>query len=521
MLRDHGSACPWMTSPRSSRGRCGPMSPDRACTRLRSAPARPSCCFTATASRGRTCCPSRASWHPRSRRSRPICRARGKQPAARADDPRVAGGGTGSWLEANGLSRAAVVANSMGCQVVTELAAADRSRSGRWSWSGRRSIQHGEPRGIRSSPRCETSPRSPVPGRAGGARRGERRPESVGIDCPDRSRGPDRGTIAADRAAHGRRPRRAGRIRQPRLVRACRCVVTEGTGSSSSPASPTRSTTRVPTSSPSSSASSSSRKPSMHRPSSRGASSMGTCPQASHTSRDAAAAAAIPPRCGPGPGGRVLPRRVASAPEPRAAPPAGRASRRTPSPARARTAPSGARRPRPSETPRECRRARRAGEQPVPERCTARDPGRCHEDEPPRPLAPARGEVGDDEPSERVTCKVDSFERGRIEPPPEPCGQLRPAHASPESRQIDEMNPTSLSKRRATATTSARNRRARARAPAVGRYPSPCTGPADRPPRPRAHPSVALQRYVRVRGRLTSRRRWSSLRPWNRARAWC
>jgi 2-hydroxy-6-oxonona-2,4-dienedioate hydrolase len=30
----------------------------------------------------------------------------------------------GSWLEANGLSRPAVVANSMGCQVVTELAAA-------------------------------------------------------------------------------------------------------------------------------------------------------------------------------------------------------------------------------------------------------------------------------------------------------------------------------------------------------------------------------------------------------------
>ena len=47
----------------------------------------------------------------------------------------------GSWLEANGLSRPAVVANSMGCQVVTE-------------------IRHGEPRAARSSPPCETSPAS-------------------------------------------------------------------------------------------------------------------------------------------------------------------------------------------------------------------------------------------------------------------------------------------------------------------------------------------------------------------------
>jgi len=69
----------------------------------------------------------------------------------------------------------------------------------------------------------------------------------------------------------------------------------------------------------------------------------------------------------------------------------------------------------------------------------ARDPGRSDEDESPRPLAPARRELGRDEAAERVAGEVDTLESGRIEPPREPRAQVC-AGTPGESRQIDHVH---------------------------------------------------------------------------------
>ena len=70
-------------------------------------------------------------------------------------------------------------------------------------------------------------PRAALSDRAGGARRGARRHESVAGNGSHRSGRSDRGPTAADRTADGRRPRRGGRIRQPRVGRASRFVATK------------------------------------------------------------------------------------------------------------------------------------------------------------------------------------------------------------------------------------------------------------------------------------------------------
>ena len=192
----------------------------------------------------------------------------------------------------------------------------------------------------------------------------------------------------------------------------------------------------------------------MHPARSRGASSIGTCPQESHTSRDAGSS------CCHSAAMRTGTRRS-----------------RTPqtSSVGARTAGSSARRshvetnavPRTSakgpaaERVGGDHRKRRANVVELTEQgngagrnaATARDSGRRDEDEPPCPLAPARGEVGDDEPAERVTGEVDSLERGRIEPPPEPCASApsrrRVARVSADRRgDTRRRSPSDRSSRR-------------------------------------------------------------------------
>ena len=182
------------------------------------------CSCTDTASRAATCFRWRGSSPPAARHSRPTFRVTDKASSRRT--PLGIGGladALGGWLDAVGLERPAFVANSMGCQIVTELAVRRPQRVGPMVLvgptidPGRRSARHQIFGAMRDSAH-EPALLVALAGREWAAQpRPAPSPRALG------ARRPDRGAAAGDRATHDRRPRRKGRPRQPRMGRAgCR-----------------------------------------------------------------------------------------------------------------------------------------------------------------------------------------------------------------------------------------------------------------------------------------------------------
>ena len=171
-------------------------------------------------------------------------RRRDRRPRRRARGP--------GWTR-SGWSGPAFVANSMGCQIVTNWRYGGRSGSARWCSSAQRSTRAGGRPATRSSARYET--------RRMNRRCSWRSPAGSGLAATSVSSGPSARSVLADRIEE-----RLPAIEQPTVVvhgekdgvvsrewaeQAAACYPVAA--SSSSPASPTPSPTRKPASSPGSS----------------------------------------------------------------------------------------------------------------------------------------------------------------------------------------------------------------------------------------------------------------------------